>query len=380
MNEIVAPKPGSPILDHCPESLPAQFYFDPIHYGREQKLIWAKNWIYAARVNDLAPLVVKRFTIAGENLIIVKDDTETISCFHNVCRHRGSELCAHPETRLKSKLISCPYHEWSYDLQGNLVRTPFATATSDFKKQDHGLFRVHTKVWNGFVFVCLADNPPDFNLAPDMGQNALDNWPMEELVTGHAMTKTIACNWKVFWENYNECLHCPGIHPELCDMVPVYRQGVMAENETPNWQPEAATSPGLKSGARSWTMNGKPCGQEFLNLTAEQREAGHFFVTLMPTMYIVAHVDYVRAVSLRPTGPELTELQSEWLFPKSALNKPDFDLSNVVGFATTVMLQDGAACEMNQRGLKSSAFKQGRLMPQEYAVHDFQKWVRRQLV
>ena len=121
---------------------------------------------------------------------------------------------------------------------------------------------------------------------------------MRDLVTGHVMVKEIACNWKVFWENYNECLHCPGIHPELCDMVPVYDKGLMAPNEAPDWSPDAQADAGpLKPGARTWTMNGKPCGPEFPDLTDAQRLAGHTFVTLWPTMYVVAHVDYVRAVS-----------------------------------------------------------------------------------
>ena len=126
-------------------------------------------------------------------------------------------------------------------------------------------------------------------------------------------------------------------------------------------------------------MNGLTCGAEFPRLTDEERGRGQTFVTLMPTMYIVAHVDYVRAVSLSPIGPEETELRAEWLFPEETLVAPDFDLENVTGFASMVMLQDAGASEMNQRGLKSSAFKAGRLMPQEFDVYHFQQWVRRQL-
>jgi glycine betaine catabolism A len=222
MNEVTLSAGVSPLLDHCPESLPATWYFDPGHFEREQKAIWARNWIYAGRVNDLQPLVVRRLGVAGQNLILVKDQNGTISCFHNTCRHRGAELCQADDTRLKAKLISCPYHEWSYDLQGRLVRVPYASPTPDFKKEDHGLLKVQVREWNGFLFVCLSDDAPPFEAAPDVGAHALDNWPMASLVTGHTMRKEIACNWKIFWENYNECLHCPGIHPMLCDMVPVY--------------------------------------------------------------------------------------------------------------------------------------------------------------
>ncbi len=379
MNHFTPKHPKSPLLDHCPESLPATWYFDPVHHEVEMKKIWERNWVNVGRTSDLAPMSVNRVSVAGQNLILVKDQSGELTCFHNACRHRGAELCAAAETPLKSKLITCPYHDWSYDLKGNLVRTPFVTSTSDFRKEDHGLFKVHLKLWNGFIYVCLAHAPPNFNRAPDFGVEALNNWPMKDLVTGHTMVKELACNWKIFWENYNECLHCPGIHPELCEMVPIYKQGIMAANEAPDWTPEKPSGTDLQPGAKTWSVNGKPCGPEFSGLTDSERSRGQFFVTLWPTMYIVAHVDYVRVVTLRPVGPERTELRAQWLFPQATLDQPGFSLENVTKFVTTVIMQDGAACEINQRGLKSSAFKQGRLMPQEFDVHNFQQWVRQQV-
>jgi Rieske 2Fe-2S family protein len=277
------------------------------------------------------------------------------------------------EKRLKSKLIACPYHGWTYDLKGRLVRTPFVSITPDFKKEEQGLFEVAVKEWNGFVFVCLADDPPDFRSVAD-----LDNWPMRDLVTGHVMVKEIACNWKIFWENYNECLHCPGIHPELSAMVPVYGKGYMAANEAPDWTPETAMpTHQLKDGAGTWSMTGALCGPAFPGLTREQLAAGSHFVTLLPTMYVVAHADFVRAVSLTPLGPERTELRAEFLFAPDTFAAPGFDPKPVVDFATLVMLQDGAACEMNQRGLHSSRYSHGTLMPQEFEVHRFHDWIRR---
>lgn len=380
MDQRVTVHPASPLLDHCPSTLPADSYRDPDFFARERKAIWSRHWVYACRANDIAPMSMRRVEVAGENLILVKDAEGALRAFHNVCRHRGAELCAANESRLHSRLIVCPYHRWSFDLSGQLVRTPYVSVTDDFRREDHALFPVALTEWNGFVFLCLADDPPPFAAAPDLGPDALDNWPMASLVTGHSLTATLACNWKIFWENYNECLHCPGIHPELCATVPVYAKGYMAPNEAPDWTPEApAPGRALKHGADTWTVNGKPCGPEFPDLTAEQRERGHTFVTLLPTMFIVAHVDYVRAVSLRPLGPEQTELRAEWLFPADTLSAPDFDLDNVVTFAKTVMMQDAAACEMNQRGLASTKFRKGTLMPQEFDIYRFQQWVRQQM-
>jgi Rieske 2Fe-2S family protein len=255
---------------------------------------------------------MRRVEVAGENLILCRDGAGRITAFHNTCRHRGAQLCAATEQPM-GRLIACPYHAWAYATDGRLVSVGHATPTADFRREHHGLYPVQTKEWNGFLYLCLADSPPPFR--PDPGPHALDNWPMRDLVTGHRMVRDLAFNWKIFWENYNECLHCPGIHPELADRVPVYRQGVMSAAETP-LPPDG---PVLKSGTRTWTVSGQPCGPEFPRLTPQERANGHNFVTLYPTMFVVAHVDYVRAVSLMPTGPDTTRLSRGSIWPVSPI-------------------------------------------------------------
>ena len=380
MNDFGRPHPDSPLMTHCAASLPSSCYIDAQWYQSEQEKIWANNWIYVGRDNDLAPKSMRRISIAGQNLILVKDSEGETRCFYNSCRHRGSELCTVDERSMTSRLIVCPYHQWSFDLSGNLIRTPFVTETSDFDKSEHALASVSIKLWNGFLFVCLAEAAPDFAKLPDLGEHALQNWPMDKLGTGHRMTKELQCNWKIFWENYNECLHCPGIHPELSEMVPVYGRGYMAENEDPKWSPDKQqNSTTLKDGAKTWTMDGTLCGPEFPGLSDDERERGQTFVTMVPTMFIVAHRDYVRTVTLVPLGPERTELRAEWLFMPETMASPDFNLSNVIDFASLVMIQDGVACEMNQRGLRRDKAVHGTLMPQEYDVFRFQQWIRNQM-
>ncbi len=380
MNENVPFHPASPLLRHCEPSLPAYTYYDQNWYEQEQSKVWSNNWIYVGHTNDLPVMTMRRVSVAGQNLLLVKDQDGSITCFHNTCRHRGSELCAAVETKLGARLITCPYHQWSYTLKGGLVGTPFITVTDDLKREQLGLFRVHVTEWNGFVFVSLADVAPAFSSVPDLGLAVFDNWPMRDLMTGHKLVTELACNWKIFWENFNECLHCPGIHPELSKLVPIYRRGVMAYDEAADWTPQTPRpTQNIKDGASTWTRNGRPCGPTFPRLTADERTAGYTFVTLLPTMFIVAHVDYVRAVSLRPLGPERTELTAEWLFTEDTLHSPDFDLDNVVEFAATVIREDGDACEMNQRGLRSKRFERGILVPQEYAIFKFHEWVRRQM-
>jgi Rieske 2Fe-2S family protein len=368
--------PASPLLDHCPETLPRDAYVGADWYAREMATLWSRQWVCAGRVNDLAPGMMRSVQVGPASAILIRLADGTLRAWHNTCRHRGAELCA--GEKAAGKLVTCPYHAWAYAASdGRLVSTAHAHPTEDFRREDHGLKPVALKEWAGFVFLSLAAAPPD--LEGDIPLATLDNWPMDSLVTGHRWEKTLDCNWKVFWENYSECLHCPGIHPELCDMVPVYRDGVMAANERQGWTPGAPEAPRLKPGAETWTITGTAIAPAFPGLTEAERQAGYTFVTLWPSAFVVAHIDYVRSVRLEPLGPDRTRLVAEWHFAPEALAQPGFDPARVAEFAKIVLTQDGAACEMNQRGLASPAYERGRLMPEEYEIHRFHGWVMNQM-
>ena len=369
--------PLSPVMDHCAPTLPAHAYFDAAWYAAEQSTIWARNWVCAGRLNDLTPGTMQRRTVGAANVILCRSPDGALSAFHNTCRHRGAELCSLPEQAM-GKLISCKYHAWSYAAEdGRLAATGPAHPTQDFNRDAHGLFKVAVRLWNGFVFLNLADNPAE--LHPDMALTILDNWPMDSLVTGHRFQTEVAGNWKILWENYNECLHCATVHPELSDLVPIYKSGVMAANEAQGWTPDAAQQPALRPGASSWTGSGQACGPEFAGLTPSERRAGYLFVTLYPSAFIVAHVDHVRAVVFEPMGPDRTKVTAEWYFAQATLDQPGFDAAEVAGFARMVLAQDKAVVEMNQRGLRSPAYHSGTLMPEEYAIRDFDTWVLTQM-
>ena len=252
--------PMSPLLDHCPPTLPRAAYLDADWYAREMATIWSRNWVCVGRLADLTPGTLRPVTVGPASVVLARDASGQVSAFHNVCRHRGAELCA--AEKPMGKLITCPYHAWSFAASdGRLVSTGHARPTQDFLHDTNGLHPVSHVQWNGFLFLNLAPNPGP--LTPDLGLNALSNWPMDRLVTGHRHSRILNCNWKVFWENYNECLHCPGIHPELCDMVPIYAKGIMSASEAPDWTPDNPRRPNLKPGAESWTMTGAPCGPTF---------------------------------------------------------------------------------------------------------------------
>ena len=371
----VSPIP-SPRLKFCPATLPAAVYFDADWYAREMATVFARNWICVGRLADFATGTMRRAQVGAADVIVCRAADGAVSAYHNTCRHRGAELCRAAVAPL-GKLIRCPYHAFAYAAEdGRLVATGHAVTTADFDRAAHGLLPVAVRVWAGFLFLNTGEAAGD--LAADVDLGVLDHWPMEGLVTGHVWQAEIACNWKVFWENYSECLHCPGIHPELCDRVPIYARGIMAESEAVGW--DGSMSAGnLKPGAESWTPTGAACGPTFPLLTQAERAAGFQFVTLWPTAYVVAHVDHVRAVRIVPLSPVRTALVVEWYFVPEVLAQPGFDAAAVAEFAKTVLRQDGEAAEMNQRGMMSPAYFGGTLMPEEYEIHRFHQWLLQEM-
>ncbi|ESX62071.1 dioxygenase [Mesorhizobium sp. LSHC422A00] len=368
-------------LTQAEPTLPSSAYWDAGAYQRDLDAIWHKSWLLVCRETDLAqPLAFRTFRIGTQEIVVLRDDTGELRAFHNTCRHRGSQLCQESEGRLKARLITCPYHAWSYSLRGDLVRVPSKSLPDGFDKADHPLYRVALSVWRGFVFVNLQEDAAGSAQASfDPASGNLANWPLQTLVSGHVLRKVMNCNWKIFWENFNECLHCPGVHKDLSRLVPIYGRGLMSRHDDPDWARHADNdapefSGGLRTGAETWSRDGQAHGPVFSGLTPVERASGQTYATNLPSMFIVGHVDYVRTVRLVSLGPEQTELTAEWLFAPEALAETDID--NVVAFGTQVLEEDAAICEINQKGLRSMRHKAGVLMPEEYDLHRFHNWVR----
>lgn len=372
-------------LTRLEPTLPSSAYWDANAYQRDLDAIWYKNWLLVCREADLAqPLAFRTFRVGTQEIVVLRDDTGVLRAFHNTCRHRGSQLCQESKGRLKARLITCPYHAWSYSLRGDLVRVPSKSLPEGFDKADHPLYRVALSVWRGFVFVNLAEDAHgSAETSFDPASGSLANWPLETLVSGHVLKKVMNCNWKIFWENFNECLHCPGVHKDLSRLVPIYGRGLMGRHDDPDWVRHADNdapefSGGLRAGAETWSRDGQAHGPVFSGLTPAERAAGQTYATSLPSMFIVGHVDYVRTVRLVPLGPEQTELTAEWLFSPEALAAPQADIDNIVAFGRQVLEEDAAICEVNQKGLRSLRHEAGVLMPEEYDLHRFHNWVRDQ--
>jgi Rieske 2Fe-2S family protein len=367
------------------EGLPAEAYFDARQYERELQRIWYRNWVYVGRSGELSGArAFRSFELGDQRIFLVRDEQLVLQGFYNTCRHRGAALCREPEGRLQSGHIICPYHAWVYNLQGDLLRTSSKAHANGFDVADFPLYRVSVKEWRGFIFVALIERPPPFEKLFDLPLNRLDAWPLEELSVGHVLTKTMQCNWKIFWENYNECLHCPGVHPRLSQLVPIYGRGLLEERDDPQWRAHAADPDpkfkgGLRDGAATWSLDGKTSGIPFPNLSEADRKAGYVYLTAVPSVFLVGHVDYVRVVRLLPLGPERTELRIEYLFSPQSLADPQFDVRNAVDFTNLVMTEDAQVCELNQAGLRARPHVRGVVMPEEYVVRQFHEWLHAEL-
>lgn len=377
--------PGYVGLTTPVETLPSAYYFDPDHYRRELSQIWYRNWIYVCRSSEVAaPRAFRTLELGDQAILVVRGEDRVARAFHNTCRHRGAALCSTAQGRFPAAGIVCPYHSWRYSLRGELLQTSSKTHGEGFEARQHSLYELPLTEWNGFVFVALEKAPPPFAASFDLPLNRLDDWHLADLVLGHRLSKTIECNWKVFWENYNECLHCPGVHPRLAQLVPIFGRALLERRDDPKWQDHADDEDpkyggGLRPGAESWTMDGKASGVPFPHLNDADRKAGHIYMTCVPSVFIVAHVDYIRVVRLLPLAPERTHMSIEFLVLPETLNNPAHDIMKAVDFTNIVMSEDAQICEVNQRGLHAVAHERGVLMPEEYAIRQFQDWVRSEL-
>ncbi|RXG83873.1 aromatic ring-hydroxylating oxygenase subunit alpha [Bradyrhizobium zhanjiangense] len=367
-------------LRRLEKTLPKWTYFDPAQYDRELKAIWYKEWNYVCRAEAIEKGSFRRHAIGDQDVLIVRDEQGNLRAFHNTCRHRGSRLCAAEEGSLSNGNIVCPYHAWTYALDGKLLGVPGLSLPPDFEKGAFSLFPVAVTVWRGFVFINF-DSAAVPNFEPFGARVAtLASWPLEELKLAHSYSVNVACNWKIFWENSSECYHCPGVHPELSKMAPIVGRGIMELRQDPNWQENQHKQHprfqgGIAEGMKTYSLDGQTKGEPFPGLTEEDHRTGFGFRTNWPSVLFGANVDFVRALRVRPLGPEQTEISLEFFFSEENLANPEFDPKHNIEFTRRVVDQDISICELNQAGLRSMAFESGVLMPSENYVHAFQEWV-----
>jgi phenylpropionate dioxygenase-like ring-hydroxylating dioxygenase large terminal subunit len=372
------------LLARTEATLPSAWYYDPAHYARELEAIWHRDWVCVGRNEDI-PRPGDFFVaeIGNERLIVTRDADGRPRAFHNTCRHRGSMLCREPRGHFPNRRIVCGYHGWTYSLAGELLATPVRIELADFHREDYGLYEAHVDVWGGFLFVNLSETPAA-SLREFLGAEArnVEAWPLAELVTVQRDQSTLACNWKVFWENYSECYHCPRIHPELCRIVPVYGEGVMSYADRPGL-PSADVPvdprPRVAPGIRTWNLDGQTTLPLIEGPDETQRSLGMVFASFTASLYVVAHPDYVRSVRVMPKGPETVQLTVDWLLPPGVAAQHPASIERMLELGRLVIAQDGRVCELNQQGLRSRRHRHGVLVAQEHALWQFHQWLRSRL-
>ena len=362
------------LLSKPEPTIPSHWYFDAEHYKRELETIWYQEWVCVGREDALArPGDYLTAEIGGQGIIVTRTE-DGLRAYHNTCRHRGSQICSKESGRFRNGRIICPYHTWTYSLDGELLATPHRLDTGSFDRANYPLYGVHLDTWRGFVFVNLAEEP-ETALLDQLGSETdwVRNWPLEDMKSVHQVTKSVASNWKIYWENYSECYHCPRIHPSLCNIMPAYKLGTFDSREIPGWTPED------DGDAETWAPDGKSTLPALEGLSKEEFKTIVTFASFTGMMYLAAHRDYVRSVRLMPRGPEKVDLIIDWLLPSMHADIGQEALQPIIDFPTQVIAEDAQMCELNQKGIRSLRHHHGALVEQEYEIRDFHQWLRSKL-
>jgi Rieske 2Fe-2S family protein len=366
-------------LGRLGQGLPATWYHDAAHYARELEVFWYRRWIAAAREEDIAEAGDWRVVRIGtQSIVIVRGDEGALRAFHNTCRHRGSVLCTDEQGRFARGRIVCPYHAWTYDLEGRLIATPRRMPTPDFDAGDFGLFEVEVGTWGGFVFVNLAprDAAPLADTLGEMPQR-FANYRFDRLKRAKRIVVDVQANWKLVAENFCECLHCPPVHPELCGVVTAYRNGgAWGLRRDARGEPVAESAPEYRPGARTLTLDGSARLPPFAGLTGAERATIYVPWLLPPNLFLNVHPDYVNAHLVFPTGPESVRIVYDWLFEPEHLPLPAADLEHYVALWDVTNRQDARNCEWQQQGLRCREFRHGVFVPQEFDCERFVRWVQ----
>ena len=365
-------------FDELEESLPSDWYIDQSIFNVEKREIFSKEWLCVARGEE-APnpgdhLVLD---VQGESILLIRNQDSELKAFYNVCRHRGSQLCPVPGDGTEPVIrhggvtangtIVCPYHAWSYDLDGQLLRAPHMNE-DDFDPDAVQLYPVALASWGGFVFVCIGDNPPIFQQHIERLDVDYARYPLGELITAHHISYEVDANWKILCENFNECYHCGSVHPELCKVVPAFRDQGGSEL---NW------GEGIphREGATTFTETGESNRRSF-PLLNEHEQVRHKGDLLYPNLFLSLSRDYVVAVILQPVSANRTTMSCYFLFEPFEMAKSSFDPSDAISFWDLINRQDWAICESVQRGVSARVHKKGVFSAMEDWNLDLRSYVR----
>ena len=326
----------------------------------EQEAIFGRLWSCVGRANRLAgPGNYLVRTVADESIIVVRGRDDVIRAFFNVCRHRGTRLCT-GETGRFDDVIQCPYHAWTYAIEGHLLGAPHMHDVDGFDKDDYPLHTAAVAEADGFVFVNVARTRESFAdwFAPMAAR--LDRFDLGALRIAHGVTYDVRANWKLVFQNYSECLHCPVIHPELTSRVP-YQSSANDLAEGPFLGGYMEIAPGHES----VTTSGRACAPPISTRMNDDDRRRAYYYAVMPNLLLSVHPDYVNYYLLTPLGVDRTRVESEWLVNADGTNPSAIRSDDAVSFWDLVNRQDWQIVEQSQLGISSRRYEPGPYSPRE---------------
>ena len=355
-------------------ALPREMYVDREAWLRERDRVLHSEWFCVGRTSDLGLGERGRVAVvdvAGESVLVTRDEGGALHAAYNVCRHRGSQLVptppGAPPSCAAAGALRCPYHSWTYSLAGELLRAPHTDLEDDLDPADFSLHPVGVAEWAGFVLVHLtpASAAPVTDVLARAAAN-LANYAMGDLVTGRTLTYEVSANYKVVAENYNECYHCGPVHPELTRLVPAFGSGgsgLAWEDGIPH-----------REGAWTFTTTGTTTRAPLPGLSEAERTR-HKGELVHPNLLLSCSADHVAAFVLLPQDVDRTRIDCHLLFAADAVADPAFDPSDAVDLWDLVNKQDWAICESVQRGMSSRAYTHGWFAPMEDDSADIRRWL-----
>jgi Rieske 2Fe-2S family protein len=341
----------TPLTEQVATTLPARYYVDPELFKEEVERFFCQTWVCAGRGEQIPnPGDYFLREIAGESIILTRDEAGSVRAFFNVCRHRGTRICPESEGRF-ARRIQCGYHGWTYGLDGRLLGAPHVH--EGFCREDYGLNAVQADVWDGHIFINLCENStPLATQLTDLAQK-FAHWQMADLQLYKRIEYSVQANWKLIVLNYNECLHCPVLHPAL-SAITDYLSG---ENDSPQGS-YIGGSMEFHGGAETMSKDGKRRRAYLPGLTDEQRGKVYYYAVL-PNLFLSLHPDYVMTHTLWPRAVDRTDIVCEWHFHPAEMAKNDFVGSDAVEFWDITNREDWRISELSQAGIRSRAYKPG---------------------
>jgi len=380
-------------------SLDAALYNDPHMFRIDMEEIFQKDWLFVGMSSEI-PKKGDYFTVEiGQNPVLILRDAEgNINAFHNTCRHRGSVICT--QHRGKVANLVCPYHQWTYDLKGNLL---FAGTEmgQEFDTKQHGLKAAHCKTAGGFIFICLAETAPDDEFHDFLStlNDYMEPYDVENTKLAVESTMIEKANWKLVIENNRECYHCAGSHPELLNTLlewddtedPRAPQDFLDHYnaQAAQWDkegiPHKLKSFGavqrnrivrmpLKKGTQVMTIDGSAACSKTLG-RIQNRELGSMRILHLPNSWNHMQSDHFVVFRVLPVSAQESIVTTKWFVHKDAVEGVDYDPEKLRRVWDATNEQDKILGERNQRGVNSIGYQPGPYSNTfEFGVINFLNW------